>query len=325
MNQSMLLRSLVVLAALCSPFLALTQDARFTNLNATSQLTNPALTGVIPGAMRVTANYRELYTSVLQGDGYRSYAAGAEFRRRAGTGNYFGIGAQVQRDEAGTSDFQRTQALLSLSYQQQIGGSNRRGLGQYLAGGAQVGFGQRGFDPNKLWFSSQYFVDPTSRDAYIDRTLPNGESIAGAGSGSYFSVNAGLAWYGNFADRLGAYAGIAAYHLNAPDVSPIPGDTDVLDRRYIVHGGGELPLGNGYMSLLPAARLMVQGPSLDILLGSYLRYTQREWREVALRAGLFLQGSNQAGDRLGVNALVFGVGLETENLQFVVNLRRWRG
>ena len=202
-----LYRAAWLVVLLSVSFSARSQDARYANLTATPQLTNPALTGVSPSMLRFTANYRELYTSLLGTDGYRSYAAGVEVRRPAGSGNYFGFGAQVQRDEAGTSDFQRTQGLLGLSYQQQISGSSRRGIGQYLAGGAQVGFGQRGYDLNKLWFSNQYFIDPNSRESYVDQTLPTGERFTGSGSGTYLDVNAGLAWFGNFGDRLGAYFG----------------------------------------------------------------------------------------------------------------------
>ncbi|OAV45433.1 PorP/SprF family type IX secretion system membrane protein [Lewinella sp. 4G2] len=298
---------------------ALAQDARFANLGATPQLTNPALTGVISGQLRATANYRELYTALPGAEGYRSYAAGVELRRPAGNGNYFGLGAQLQRDNAPSSDFNRTQGFIGGSYQQQIGGNLRRGLGQYLSAGAQVGFGQRGFDLNKVWFSNQYFVDNNSREAYIDRTLPSGEGIAGVGNGTYLDVNVGLSYFGTFGDRLAAYAGVGAYHLNAPNVSPLPAGRDDLDQRYVFHGGGELPLGNGYPSLLPAARVMVQGPSLDVLLGSHVRYTQRDWREVALRAGLWLQGSNQSGDNLKLNAIIVSFGLETERVQFAVN------
>lgn len=309
---------LTVLLSLASIW-ALAQDARYANLTATPQLTNPALTGVMPGQLRVTANYRELYTSLPGADGYRSYAAGVELRTRAGSGNYFGFGAQLQRDDAPASDFNRTQGLLGMSYQQQISGSGRRGTGQYLSGGAQVGFGQRGYDLNKLWFSNQYFVDNATREAYVDRSLASGEGFTGSGASLYLDINAGLAWYGSFGDRLGAYAGIAAYHLNAPNVSPLPGLTDDLDQRFVVHGGGEIPLGTGYMSLLPAARIMIQGPSLDALLGANIRYTQREWREVALRAGLWGQGSNQSGDNLKLNAAIVSVGLETSDVQFAVN------
>jgi len=70
------------------------------------------------------------------------------------------------------------------------------------------------------------------------------------------------------------------------------------------------------MSLLPAFRYMTQGPAYELLIGSNVRYTQRQWREVALRAGLFTQVSNQLSDSPGLNALIVSVGLETERLQF---------
>ena len=312
-------KMLSVVAICCLPLLASAQDARFNNINASGQLTNPALTGMMAGEFRFTAAYRQQYSTLLGPDAFKSYAAGFEMRRPAGNGNFFGLGVTLQQDEAGNSDFQRTQGLISGSYQQHIGGSYRRNEGSFLVGGVQAGFGQRGYDLNKLWFSNQYFVDAGTREAYIDRTLPTGEAFSGAGSGAYLDLNAGLGWFGSFGDRMGAYAGVAAYHLNRPNVSPLPGGTDDLDVRYVVHGGGELPLGKGEMSLLPAGRLMLQGPGYEAMLGASVRYTERQWREVALRLGLYAQGSNQSGDSFGLNAYVFSVGLETERLQFGLN------
>ncbi|MTB52202.1 PorP/SprF family type IX secretion system membrane protein [Lewinella sp. W8] len=305
--------------ALATSFWTQAQDARYAQMAAAPQLMNPAMTGVMSGQLRITANYRELYTSLLSTEGYRSVGAGAEFRLPAGNGNYFGLGLQLQRDEMGSSDFVRTQGLVGLSYQQQVGGSRRRGTGHFLVGGGQVGFGQRGFDLNKVWFSQQYFVDPLTREAYLDQTLPTGEPIAGSGSNLYLDVNAGIGWFANLGDRTGAYFGGAVYHLTTPNVSPVQGNEDRLDRRYVIHGGGELPLGRGDMSLLPAARVMLQGPSQEILFGTNLRYTERAWREVALRVGLWGQMSNQTGGSPGLNALIVSAALETERLQFGVS------
>lgn len=295
------------------------QDARFSQLAASPQLTNPAMTGMIPGQMRITTNYRELYGSILGNGGYRSVAGGLELRRPAGNGNFFGLGAQLQRDQAGESDFVRSQGFIGGSYQQHLGGGRGRSkVGHFLTAGAQVGFGQRGYDFNKLWFSNQYFVDAGTRESYIDTSLPTGEGFAGRGAGTYLDFNAGIGWFGNFENRRGAYVGAAVYHLNKPNVSPLPGINDLLDQRFVINGGGELPLGGGEMSLLPAGRIMMQGPGLDVLLGSNVRYTERQWREVALRAGLWAAASNQSGS-LGLNAWVVSVGLETERLQFAVN------
>ena len=309
---------LFLLCCCCSCLRA--QDARFNHLTASPLLINPALTGVMPGQLRVTANYQELFASVLGPDAYRGYAAGLELRNPAGNGNFYGLGLQVQRDEAGASDYTRTSGLLSASYQQQIVGSRRgRGPSHFLSGGAQFGFGQRGVDLNKLWFSEQYFVDPVTRDAYVDRTLATGEPIAGSGSVIFADFSAGLAWFATLGERAGAYAGAAAYHLTEPDVSLVDGQTDPVQRRYTAYAGGELPLGRGYASLLPAARLNLQGPATSALVGSNLRYTQRAWREIAMRIGLWAQLTNQEVGRLGVGTTLVSLGLETERLQFGVS------
>lgn len=310
----------ILLFLLAVPFLARAQDARFSNLAASPQLTNPAMTGMIPGQMRFTANYRELYGSLLGDGGYRSVGAGVELRRPAGNGNFFGLGLQLQRDQAGVSDFVRSQGLVGFSYQQHLGGGRgNRGVGHFLSAGAQVGLAQRGYDFNKLWFSNQYFVDGGTRESYIDTSLPSGEGFAGRGAGAYLDFNAGIGWFGNFGNRRGAYIGAGVYHLNKANVSPLPGSQDLLDQRFVINGGGELPLGSGEMSLLPAARIMMQGPGYEALFGSNIRYTERQWKEVALRAGLWGQMSNQSGDSPSINAWIVSVGLETEQLQFGVS------
>jgi len=301
------------------PFLAHTQDARFAQMAASPQLINPAMTGMMAGELRFTANYRALYGSILDSEGYRSIGAGIELRRPAGNGNFFGIGAQLQRDEAGSSEFIRSQGLIGVSYQQHIGGSRRRGVAHYLSGGAQLGVGQRGFDFNKLWFSQQYFVDNTTREAFLDQSRASGELYGGRGAGTYLDVNAGLGYFGSFGERMGAYFGVGVFHLTQPNVSPLPGLTDQLDQRFVIHGGGELPLGRGDMSFLPAARIMLQGPAYEALFGSNVRYTEGRWKEVALRAGLWGQISNQTGDSPGFTAWIVSVGLETERLQFGVS------
>jgi len=295
------------------------QDARYSQLAATPQLTNPAMTGLMNGELRFTANFRDLYSSQFGSEGYKSVAAGVEIRRPAGNGNFFGLGLQLQQDEAGPSEYVRNQVLLSFSYQQDLGRLNGRGTGHFLAGGAQVGAATRGLDLAKVWFSNQYFVNQVTREAYLDTELPNGEGIFGTGSTLYVDANVGLGYFANFGNRLGAYVGVAAYHLTRPDVSPVNGATDQLDQRFVLHGGGEIPLGSGDMSLLPALRFMTQGPGYEALVGANIRYTERRWREVALRAGLWVQASNQLQDKPGVNAWIVGVGLETEKVQFGVS------
>ncbi|WP_116124440.1 PorP/SprF family type IX secretion system membrane protein [Lewinella sp. IMCC34183] len=297
------------------------QDAGFHHLSATPMLTNPALTGVIDGGVRVTADYQERYSGLGPDASFTSLLAGADWRRPVGRNHYYGFGVQVQHDRGGSSDYVRSQGLVSGSYQQRLGslrGPAGRGA-HFLSAGTQVGLGQRGFDFNKLWFSEQYFFDPASKAAYLDRGAPTGEPGNPAGARTYLDVGAGVTWFGTFGDRSGAYAGLAAYHLNAPNISPRPGATDRLARRYVLHGGGELPLGTGYLSLLPAARVMFQGPSRVAQLGGSLRYTQREWREIALRLLSFAHLNQADGSGVLLSTVTVGVGLEWPQVRAAVS------
>lgn len=295
---------------------ATSQDAAFRQLGASPMLTNPALTGVMDGQLRFEMNYQEMYTRLTTEQAYRSVAASVDLRRPVRRGNFAGIGLLVQHDQAGSSDYVRSQGLISGGYQQQIAGGGRGSRSaHYLSGGAQLGLGQRGFDLNKVWFSEQYFVDAASREAYLDRSLPTGESFAGMSGDPYVDVNAGLAWFATLGDRRSAYVGAAAYHLNEPNVSPVPGLTDMLYRRYVLHGGGEIPLADGFSTVLPSFRMSVQGPAHSFLGGASVRYTQRAWREVALRLGGYGQVTGRGGDRTGLASLLMLVALEMERIQ----------
>ena len=295
---------------------AASQDASFRQLGASPMLNNPALTGVVDGQLRLELNYQEIYTRLTTEQAYRSVAASVDFRRPVRRGNFAGIGLVVQHDQAGSSDYVRSQGLISGSYQQQIAGTGRGSRSaHYLSGGAQLGLGQRGFDLNKVWFSEQYFVDATTREAYLDRSLPSGERFAGMSGDPYVDINAGVAWFATLGDRRSAYLGAAAYHLSEPNVSPVPGLEDVLYRRYVLHGGGEIPLADGFSTVLPSFRVSWQGPAQSALAGASLRYTQRAWREVALRLGGYGQLTGREGDRFGLASVLLLVALEMESVQ----------
>lgn len=293
------------------------QDARFAQFYANPLHVNPAMTGVFEGELRFTANYRTLYSSILGTDAFRTIAAGLDIRRPAGRGNFIGIGAQVMRDQAGETRFTRTQGSISGSFQKILGGGGRRGRGltHYLVGGGSLGFGQRGFDIEKLWFSSQFFVDPATRESYVDRGLDGEPDFIGGSSGLYLDFSAGILWYGIFGDNQSMYAGASVHHLNEPNISLEDGGMDQLYRKYVGHIGGEVPFGSSGFSILPAAQVMSQGPAFSAMAGANLRYTQREWREVALRIGAWAHLSNRL-DKTSTDAMIVTAVLEMDAWQF---------
>lgn len=288
------------------------QDPRFAQFYAAPLNLNPALTGVHEGQFRVIANYREQYNAVLGNNPFRTMAASFDYRQPVGRGSYVGLGVNLMRDAAGISNFNRQTGAISASMMRQLGGGRYSSTDQFLVAGAQVGIGQQGFEWNQLWFSSQYDV----ANAAVNFDNPNGEAFINNMSDLYVDFNAGIMWYALFDDRQSFYIGGALHHLNSPNITFLD-QTNELPTRWVAHLGGELPIGDE-LSLLPAAAVMGQNQSLSTTGGVNFRYTNREWREIALRAGVWAHVVNQLESGFSLDAITATAILEMEewNLGF---------
>ncbi len=295
------------------------QDARFAQFYAAPQQVNPALTGVFPGSFRFGVNYRELYASILGNESYRTISASADWRMPINRSDFAALGFTALRDQVGTSRFSRTQGALSGAYLKQLAGGGRRGVDQFLVVGGQLGFGQRGFDWEKLWFSEQFFVDPDSRRAFIDYGMDSGEQFATDQTDLYLDANVGLLWYLVQGTERSFYVGGAIFHLNRPNISFTDDQTELLYRKFVGHLGGQLPLGNSDFSLLPAAAVMSQGPAFSASGGANIRYAygarnRRASDEIALRAGIWAHASNRVSST-SLDAIILSTTLELNRWQ----------
>lgn len=285
---------------------ATAQDPQFIQFYASPLQLNPAMTGVHPGKWRVVANYREQWNSILDTKPFRTVSASFDAKTNVGRSDYFAYGVTALNDRAGSSEYTRTSGALSLSYMKQLDGSRYRSYDQFLIGGFQAGLGQHRLDYGNLWFSSQ-FDNGTEQ---VDRTLPNGEMIEEA-SDMFLDVNAGLMWYAVFDDNQSLYFGGAVHHVNAPKVSFIADGQEQMDMKWTLHGGGELPFSH-QLSILPAVAVIGQGPSLLSLFGANMRYTNRDWKEVAIRAGAWGHLAKDVEGGLYNPAVTFTAILELE-------------
>lgn len=288
------------------------QDARFAQFYNNPQELNPAMTGVFDGKYRFNVNYREQYASILSGAPFRTIAAGFDVRVPVMKGDYAAFGLSMLRDEVGLAGFNRTNINLGGSFLKQVGGSNRYSSNvQYLVAGAQLGMGQRGLNFNKLWFSNQFVSGQNI--AYVDDNAASGEGMDGrTNSDIYLDLNAGLLWYALFGDGMSLYFGGAMQHINTPAISFLEDDKERLYAKWVLHGGGEVPLGGGGLSLLPGVVVMRQGPSLSTIAGGNFRYTNRDWREVAIRAGAWAHLVNQRDAGFGMDAITVSTILEMD-------------
>ncbi len=297
----------VMMTALATLPQAQAQDTRFAQFYAAPLQTNPAMIGVYEGQWRFAANYRTLYASVLANKPFRTMAASFDARRRVMKGDYVGFGLSAVRDQVGTSQFSQTQVMLGASFMKQLGGGGYSRNSQYLIAGAQLGFGQRSFNWQELWFSSQY----DGGNNVIDFGSDSGEGFADRNSKQYLDFNAGLLWYAIADDNLSIYFGGALHHINTPNVSFRDLADEKLYSRWVAHTGGELPLGDN-LSVLPAVAVMKQGPSFSTTAGANFRYTSRDWREVAIRAGGWAHVSNQLDKGMTMDAVIVSAILEME-------------
>ena len=302
----------VLLLFFCSLFLSTSltgQDARFAQFYYTPLQLNPALTGVFDGQFRATVNYRSLYESVLGANPYRTFAAGLDMRYNVFKYDYVGFGVSALRDEVGVSGFNRTSFNVSTSYQKKIGGKNRRS-NQFLVAGAQIGVGQRAYTWEPLWFTEQF---NTMGNYAVDYGANNGEVFADKETNFYLDFNAGVLWYATFGKNKSFYLGGAIQHVNKPNISFLSDNNERLPSKYVIHTGGEFPIGDN-VSLLPAAAVLMQNPSFSTTVGANLRYSRRDWKEVAIRAGLWGHIANKLEKDVHLDAVTVSAIIEVERM-----------
>ena len=297
---------LFLFAATCCVLQAAAQDAHFSQFYNTPIRQNPAMTGLFNGTYRIGANYRDQWASVIgSGNAYKTYHVGADMNTFVMKNDYAGLGIYVLGDQAGNGKFGSTSAVLSGAYVKQLSG-RKRGWKQaehYLSGGLQVGAGQVKVDYDNLKFSTQF-----NGDGY-DGRLGTGENL-GATSKIFIDVNAGLLYYALLGNNVSVYAGGSVNHVNQPNISLFD-RSEPLFMRYNVNIGGEIPLSKE-LSLLPGATFSRQGPSQMILAGTNIRYSNKDWREVVLKAGVWDRLSASKNSLVSQDALILFAGIDFE-------------
>jgi type IX secretion system PorP/SprF family membrane protein len=294
------------------------QDPRFSQFYASPVQVNPALTGVFPGEYRFVANYRTQNYAVLGNQAYKSMAASGEWRRRVGRDDFFGLGLAALRDQVGESRFTQGRAVMTGSFLKHLGGGRYRSSDQFLVAGAQAGIGQWRYDFDKPWFSQQFFVDPANQQAFVNYSLPSGENLNVNSTDIFLEFSAGLLYYAVMDENNSFYVGGAMHHLTEPNVSFLDDQSEKLYRRWVGQAGAQVGV-TREMSLLPAVLVMGQGPSFSTTAGLNIRYSNDDWREVAIRAGAWAHVTNQLDDQIGLESMIVSAILEMERWQFGVS------
>jgi type IX secretion system PorP/SprF family membrane protein len=314
MIRKLLFTAVIVTADMLCVF---AQDPHFSQFYNAQSFTNPAFIGAYEGTMRGTVNYRGQWNSVVDGNAFRTFAGSYDNRFQVSKTDHMAVGINLMNDVAGSANFNTFRAHLGGSYQKKMSGGGgrryKRGRNdQYVNLGFQAGVGQHRFDPS-LWFSNQF--DATK--GQIDLNAASGEPSFTRSTNTYIDINAGLLWYALMGDNKSVYAGAALLHANAPTIRFRQDKNfgEVLKWRWVMQAGAELPFSDN-MSILPAVIYQRQGPSQMTVGGANIRYNSRDWREVALRMGLWTRFANRLEKGQVADALIMTAVLETEKLNF---------
>jgi len=270
------------------------QDATYSQFYNANVLLNPSLTGVFDGQQRVAINYRDQWSSIHQSQSFKTLSAQFDAKIHTKNNDFLTYGIDFTRDESGTSNYLQQNGHINIGYIKQIGASAYSSTQHYLVGGLKIGAGQNRVDASKIWFGNQF----DTNGGFIDINRPNNEELINMNGRSplYEDVGIGLLYYAIFSPRNNIYAGFSANHLSRPRISVTEFGDVRLKRIFTVHAGGEI-LANRELSFMPNVVAYFQSPARMVMPGFHARYQHRDWREIALRAGVWtriVRGEPQA-------------------------------
>ena len=277
----------VFLLALSSTSLQ-AQDIHFSQFYLSPTNLNPAMTGVINGNIRLVANYRNQWASVLRDNAFRTYSVSYDQRIPVGRYDYFGVGGTFWGDRAGEANFSTFTGKMSGSYSKFMGGDRKRA--NYLVVGAEAGLAQRSIDFLRLRWGNQH-----DGNGGFDPTRESGEEgVFTRDNFTFADLAAGLMWFTVFDENNNLYVGGAFHHLTRSNQSFSENNEDLLFSRFTVHAGAEFLLGERF-GLMPGIIVMSQGPSFQVNAGNSFKFLLGQSRQnyQAFSVGLWTRLANK--------------------------------
>jgi type IX secretion system PorP/SprF family membrane protein len=285
------------------------QDPVFSQTTASPLLINPAFAGLFNGSIRAGVHFKN-YTDLPDNQYLNQMTAcGIDTRYQAGTKDFWTLQGLITSNKIGDPLFVNQEISIGGGFIKLLKrGQYGRGT-QYLSLAFQFGMEQHSLGKN-TWFSNQY--DPLTGG--VNFSLPTGEP----GNGSYAStlrpdLQAGIVWSNSWEGGQGIYAGISMFHINNPKYGFIPNMDNRIARRMNMIAGGTINISEN-TQFLPAIFYFRQGAHQRISPGIPFRFSPRYWKDNALRAGVWLQGTQSSNSNWQIGALTFQAIFEIKSL-----------
>lgn len=197
------------------------QDPQFTQFYANPLYLNPAFAGS-NRCPRVSINYRNQWPALKET--YVTTSAGFDQHFDGING---GVGLLFLNDRAGEGTITTSNISAMYAYQLNV---NRKFSMRF---GLQGTYVQKRLDFNKLTFGDM--IDPRFGFVYPTTELRPTETR------NFMDFSAGVIGYTST-----VYGGLAVHHLTEPDEAFIVKGTSKLPRKYTLHAGAMLPIGDTY-------------------------------------------------------------------------------
>ena len=289
------------------------QDPHFSQFYAAPMLLNPALTGAFDGQLRASMIYRDQWRSAMATP-FATTSAALDFRfplkiGGRNVGDAASAGVVFLNDRVREYDYSFNQIVFSGAFHKML---NKR-TNQILSAGAQFGVGQRNVNYSNLLFQDQFSILPSGQSGYFNESRENlpSNNIA------YIDMSVGVNYSYAPKGKPGIYAGVAAMHVNQPDLSFYRRDDETLAaeplyRKYAAHVAGTIPFSNT-LSIQPRAMILAQGKSLQSVMGTNFRMKTDAFSKVSLHVGAWGRAVRKV-DGFGMDAVIAMLGIEYHNV-----------
>jgi len=305
-----MIKKLILIPLLLFGLISFSQDIHFSQFMNSSFLYNAGNTGLINGEHRILLNYRNQWSSIASPYNTFSFTYDTKMLKKTTNNVKLGVGLGAFKDVAGDTEFGTTSILISSSALLKIDGFHT------LSVGLQGGIMQNSINNENMKWVNQY--DGNGYDA----ALSSGESSTFNSAPFVGDFNAGVVWnYGTSDatitsnDLFSAQVGLAVNHLSRQRIKFTNFD-EKLYNKFTLHGKSFIGIKNTSYAVVPGFLLQKQGPSSELIVGTYLRTKLKNesrytgiFKESAISFGLFYRIGDAFIPKLGMEIFNFNLGL----------------
>lgn len=268
------------------------QDIHFSQPEHSPINMNPALTGKFDGDYRVTLNHRNQWNSVTVPYKTLSFAFDANFANLFGN-NDFAIGAIINSDKAGDSEYGMIQIAIPIAFTTRL--TKNKNID--LSIGFLPSFNQKNINYAKLQFNSQYSGGMYNPDLSHGEILPDDNL-------HYFDLSAGVNVGYHHNKKLSFVGGYSLANITEPNISLLQENGITLNRRSTYYLITKIQLSDK-IELSPGFINMKQGQFKENNIGGNFKMKTGQPNITSLFAGTWYRFKD---------AIVVKGGLEYKNL-----------